>query len=128
MPLNATARRALRQLFEQYPPTVSPGDPVFRSTRNEPLPVRSIQNTITGLVRRAGIKRSGVSAQPGQVGLGTVQVDVPSCEIEQVVAVAATGGSRDILGGKTVEEGQEPGREIGHRRSCLYCTHFRPPG
>ena len=62
VPLNATARRALRQLFEQYPTTVSPGDPVFRSTQNEPLPVRSIQNTITGLVRRAGIKRSGVSA------------------------------------------------------------------
>lgn len=69
-----------------------------------------------------------VFGQPGQVGLGTVQVDVPSCEIEQVVAVAATGGSREILGGKTVEEGLEPGRGIGHRRSCLYCTQFRPPG
>ena len=62
VPLNATARRALRQLFEQYPTAVSPEDPVFRSTRNEPLPVRSIQNTITGLVRRAGLKRSGISA------------------------------------------------------------------
>jgi site-specific recombinase XerD len=35
---------------------------VFRSTRNEPLPVRSIQNTIAGLVRRAGLKRAGISA------------------------------------------------------------------
>jgi site-specific recombinase XerD len=61
VPLNATARRALRQLFEQDP-TAQPEDPVFRSTRNEPLPVRSIQNTITGLVRRAGLKRAGLSA------------------------------------------------------------------
>jgi len=62
VPLNATARRALRQLFEQYPTTVSPGDPVFRSTRNEPLPVRSIQNTIASLVARAGLSRPGISA------------------------------------------------------------------
>jgi integrase/recombinase XerC len=61
VPLNATARRALRQLFEREP-AAQPEDPVFRSTRNKPLPVRSIQNTITGLVRRAGIKRAGVSA------------------------------------------------------------------
>jgi integrase/recombinase XerC len=61
VPLNATARRALRQLFEQDP-TAQPEDPVFHSTRDEPLPVRSIQNTITGLVRRAGLKRAGLSA------------------------------------------------------------------
>lgn len=62
VPLNATARRALRQLFEQDPAAARPEDPVFRSTRNEPLPVRSIQNTIAGLVRRAGLKRAGISA------------------------------------------------------------------
>jgi site-specific recombinase XerD len=60
VPLNATARRALRQIFERDP--ARPEDPVFRSTRNEPLPVRSIQNTIAGLVRRAGLTRPGISA------------------------------------------------------------------
>jgi site-specific recombinase XerD len=62
VPLNATARRALRQIFERDPAAARPEDPVFRSTRNEPLPVRSIQNTIAGLVRRAGLKRAGLSA------------------------------------------------------------------
>src|SRR5688572_9295042 len=57
VPLNATARRALRQLFEREP-AAGPEDPVFRSTRDEPLPVRSIQNTIAGLVRRAGLERT----------------------------------------------------------------------
>ena len=62
VPLNATARRALRQFFERDPASARPEDPVFRSTRNEPLPVRSIQNTIAGLVRRAGLTRPGISA------------------------------------------------------------------
>lgn len=62
VPLNATARRALRQLFEQDLTPARPEDPVFRSTRDEALPVRSIQNTITGLVRRAGLSRPGISA------------------------------------------------------------------
>ena len=62
VPLNATARRALRQFFERDPTAARPEDPVFRSTRDEPLPVRSIQNTISGLVRRAGLKRAGISA------------------------------------------------------------------
>lgn len=62
VPLNATARRALRQVFERDPAPARPEDPVFRSTRNEPLPVRSIQNTIAGLVRRAGLTRPGISA------------------------------------------------------------------
>lgn len=61
VPLNATARRALRQLFEQAP-AARPEDAVFRSTRDDPMPVRSIQNAIAGLVRRAGLKRSGLSA------------------------------------------------------------------
>ena len=62
VPLNATARRALRQVFERDPAPARPEDPVFRSTHGEPLPVRSIQNTITGLVRRADLKRAGISA------------------------------------------------------------------
>ena len=62
VPLNATARRALRQVFELDPAAARPEDPVFRSTRNEPLLVSSIQNTIAGLVRRAGLKRAGISA------------------------------------------------------------------
>jgi site-specific recombinase XerD len=62
VPLNATARRALRQVFERDPAPARPEEPVFRSTRGEPLPVRSIQNTIAGLVRRAGLKRAGISA------------------------------------------------------------------
>jgi site-specific recombinase XerD len=62
VPLNATARRALRQVFERDPAAARSEDPVFRSTRNEPLPVRSIQNTIAGLVRRAGLTRPGISA------------------------------------------------------------------
>ena len=35
---------------------------MFRSTRHEPMPIRSIQNTITGLVRRAGLTRPNLSA------------------------------------------------------------------
>lgn len=61
VPLNATARRALRQLFEKDAAAQST-DPVFRSTRNEPMPVRSIQNTIAALVRRAGLSRPGITA------------------------------------------------------------------
>ena len=38
VPINATARRALRQLFERDPSAHQPLDPVFRSTRNEPMP------------------------------------------------------------------------------------------
>ena len=61
VPINATARRALRQLFERDPSAHQPLDPVFRSTRNEPMPVRSIQNAIAALVRRAGLSRPGIS-------------------------------------------------------------------
>jgi hypothetical protein len=43
--LNATARRALRQLLEQEP-TAPPEAPVFRSGRNAAMPVRSMQNAI----------------------------------------------------------------------------------
>ena|SRR5271157_5639599 len=61
VPLNATARRALRQLLEQDP-SAQPQDPIFRSTRDVPIPVRSIQNTIRALARRAGLTRAGISA------------------------------------------------------------------
>lgn len=61
VPLNATARRALRQLLE-HDPSPRPEDPVFRSARNAPLPIRSVQNTIAALVRRARLTRPGISA------------------------------------------------------------------
>jgi site-specific recombinase XerD len=61
VPLNATARRALRQLLAQEP--AAPSDaPVFRSGRNAAMPVRSIQNVIAALVRRAGLARPGITA------------------------------------------------------------------
>lgn len=61
VPLNATARRALRQLFAQEP-VAPPEAPVFRSGRHTPMPVRSIQNVITALVRRAGLTGSPITA------------------------------------------------------------------
>lgn len=61
VPLNATARRALRQLLEQEP-TASPEAPMFRSGRNAAMPVRSMQNAIAALVRRAGLARSDITA------------------------------------------------------------------
>ena len=65
--------------------------------------------------------------QPGQLGLGTVQGCVPSCELKQVVAVAAACGGREIGGGEMVEEGLEPGRKVGHWGGSLYCTQSQPP-
>jgi integrase/recombinase XerD len=61
VPLNATARRALRQLLEQEP-AAQPEAAVFRSGRNTTMPVRSMQNVITALVRRAGLTRSDITA------------------------------------------------------------------
>jgi site-specific recombinase XerD len=61
VPLNATARRALRQLLAQEPATPSDAA-VFRSGRNAAMPVRSIQNVIAALVRRAGLARPGITA------------------------------------------------------------------
>jgi integrase/recombinase XerC len=61
VPLNATARRALRQLVEQEP--VAPSETaVFRSGRNTAMPVRSMQNVIAALVRRAGLTKSDITA------------------------------------------------------------------
>jgi site-specific recombinase XerD len=59
--LNATARRALRQLFEQEPAALSEAT-VFRSGRSTAMPVRSMENVIAALVRRAGLARSDISA------------------------------------------------------------------
>ena len=61
VPLNATARRALRQLLEQEP-AARPEAAVFRSGRSPVMPVRSIQNVIAALVRRAGLTTSEISA------------------------------------------------------------------
>jgi integrase/recombinase XerC len=60
-PPNATTRRALRQLLEQEPAAQSEAA-VFRSSRGAAMPVRSIQNVIAALVRRAGLTTSEVSA------------------------------------------------------------------
>jgi site-specific recombinase XerD len=61
VPLNATARRALRQLLEQEP-SAQADAAVFKSGRSTAMPVRSIQNVIAALVRRAGLTTSEVSA------------------------------------------------------------------
>jgi integrase len=61
VPLNATVRRALRQLLGQEPATQSEAA-VFRSGRGTAMPVRSIQNVIAALVRRARLTTSDISA------------------------------------------------------------------
>jgi site-specific recombinase XerD len=61
VPLNATARRALRQLLEQEPAAQSEAA-VFRPNRSTAMPVRSIQNVIAALVRRARLTASDISA------------------------------------------------------------------
>jgi site-specific recombinase XerD len=61
VPLNATARRALRQLLEQEPAAPSEAA-VFRSGQSTTMPVRSIQNAVAALVRRAGLTGSDITA------------------------------------------------------------------
>jgi integrase/recombinase XerC len=61
VPLNATARRALRQCLEHRPHLAAEA-PVFLSGRNTPLPVRSMQAIIARLAQRAHIERIPVSA------------------------------------------------------------------
>jgi integrase len=61
VPLNAIARRALRQLLEQEP-SVRSEAAVFRSGRSTAMPVRSIQNVVAALVRQAGMTKSDISA------------------------------------------------------------------
>jgi site-specific recombinase XerD len=61
VPLNATARRALRRYLEQRPAAESESA-LFLSGRNAPLPIRSIQAIIGRLAQRARIERVPVSA------------------------------------------------------------------
>ena len=61
VPLNATARRAVRQYLEQRPGAATT-EPLFLSGRAAALPVRSIQAAIAALVRRARLSRIPVSA------------------------------------------------------------------
>jgi site-specific recombinase XerD len=61
VPLNASARRALKQHLEHRHATG--GDAaLFVSSRGAPMPVRSIQAVVTGLVRRARLTRIKASA------------------------------------------------------------------
>jgi integrase/recombinase XerC len=63
IPLNATVRRALKQFLEaRHPSTKDKSTPLFMSSRNTVMPVRTIQAVIAGLARRARLKRVGVSA------------------------------------------------------------------
>lgn len=61
VPLNASARRALRSYLEARG-TFPPEAPLFVSGRGGPLAVRSIQHAIAQLARRAKISRIRVSA------------------------------------------------------------------
>jgi site-specific recombinase XerD len=60
IPLNATARRALKG-YLQTRCTIKKNDPLFSSTRGDPISVRSIQSVISSLARRAKVKRIEVS-------------------------------------------------------------------
>ncbi len=60
VPLNATARRALRRYLDSRS-RAKPDDPLFESGRGSRLSARSIQNTISELARRAKITRLEVS-------------------------------------------------------------------
>lgn len=56
VPLNATARKALRRYLDTRE-DARDGDPAFVTERGTPLSVRSIQVFIVHLARRAGLKR-----------------------------------------------------------------------
>jgi integrase/recombinase XerC len=60
-PLNATARRALKQHLERRHASGKDA-PLFISSRETAMPVRTIQAVITSLARRARLKRVAVSA------------------------------------------------------------------
>jgi site-specific recombinase XerD len=60
-PLNATARRALKQHLERRQASGKDA-PLFISSRETAMPVRTIQAVITSLARRARLKRAAVSA------------------------------------------------------------------
>jgi integrase/recombinase XerC len=63
IPLNATARRALKQFLEGRPTSRQKTEaPLFVSSRETAMPVRTIQAVIASLARRARLKRVAVSA------------------------------------------------------------------
>ncbi len=63
IPLNATARRALKQFLDARPTPRNKTDaPLFVSSRDTAMPVRTIQAVIASLARRARLKRVAVSA------------------------------------------------------------------
>jgi site-specific recombinase XerD len=61
VPLNATARRALRSYLQDRHGAAT-GEPLFLSGRRTALPIRSIQAAIAGLARRARLVDPAVSA------------------------------------------------------------------
>ena len=61
VPLNATARRAVKAYLDTRP-AVAKAEPLFLSSRDGPMPVRSIQAVIASVVRRARTHRVPVSA------------------------------------------------------------------
>ncbi len=62
VPLNATARRALRQHLDHRHPAPDKDAPLFASSRDGAMPVRTVQAVMTSLARRARLKRLAVSA------------------------------------------------------------------
>ena len=62
VPLNATARRALKQYMDSRP-RAGPTDLLFASTRGAAMSARSIQHLVKNLARRAGVTRIQVTAQ-----------------------------------------------------------------
>lgn len=62
LPLNAAVRRALREYLDTRG-ALEPHEPLFASSRGKRMSVRTLQHTVDGLVRRAGIARIPVSAQ-----------------------------------------------------------------
>jgi site-specific recombinase XerD len=61
IPLNATVRRALKQYLEERQ-APSKDTALFVSSRDTAMPIRTIQAVISGLARRARLKRTAVSA------------------------------------------------------------------
>jgi site-specific recombinase XerD len=61
VPLNATARRAIRAYLDTRS-SVAKADPLFTSNREGAMPVRSIQAVIASVARRARVKRVPISA------------------------------------------------------------------
>jgi integrase/recombinase XerC len=62
VPLNATARRAIRAYLDTRSSVTTKADPLFTSNREGAMPVRSIQAVIASVARRARVKRVRISA------------------------------------------------------------------